>query len=90
MKNALIVAVAAVMDIGRKRAPVDRQPTHLELCERDALGRASYLWSMVEAGRLNASAVEGLMRSYLDQPALWPEQRKVLLGKAMQRRNEFK
>jgi hypothetical protein len=36
------------------------------------------------AGRLNESAIEGLVRSFLEQPTYWPEQREALLREAME------
>ena len=45
------------------------QPTHYEICAEQVAEHASHLARQVRGGELNASAFEGLIDSYLDQPA---------------------
>jgi hypothetical protein len=45
------------------------QPTHYEICAEHVAEHASQLARQVRADKLNASAFEGLIDSYLDQPA---------------------
>lgn len=48
---------------------------------------ADELWAAVRAGRMNASAVEGVMRSFLEQPA-YSDYRVGLLRLALKRSGE--
>lgn len=57
---------------------------HLLQCRERAIEHANALRERVNAGKLNAGAVEGLMVTYLDQPAFEPEQRADLLQRALQ------
>lgn len=59
--------------------------SHYDRCRALVLGHADELIEAIKAGRLNAAAFEGLMCSYLDHPAFWPDWREQLLALALQR-----
>ncbi len=57
---------------------------HLDTCRARVCAYAQELQDAAMAGRLNESAIEGLVRSFLEQPTYWPEQREALLREAME------
>jgi hypothetical protein len=62
--------------------------SHWEQCRARVLAHADVLWSRVAARKLNASAVDGLLWSYLNQPAYYAEWQIELHHQAMERGNE--
>lgn len=59
--------------------------SYFNQCKRSVLNFADGLADAVRAGRMHASAVEGRIESFLDQPAYYPEWRQVLFNLAMER-----
>ncbi len=62
---------------------------HWRGCLESIMTRADALWDAVKAGKLNESAVDGLLRSHLDQPAFYPEWKDDLHRRAMERGGVF-
>nr|WP_278422965.1 hypothetical protein [Brucella anthropi]DAM62859.1 MAG TPA: hypothetical protein [Caudoviricetes sp.] len=56
---------------------------HYNACLQSVLNYANSLGDAVRKKRLNASACERLIRSFLDQPAYYPEWRRQLLEEAL-------
>lgn len=57
--------------------------TNYERCLARVQAYAAGLREAVRSGRLNENAVEGLVRSFVEQPAYYPEDRAALIAAAL-------
>ena len=59
--------------------------SHFEKCCASMINQADMLIERIKNQKLNVGAFEGLMSSFLDRPAYYPEWRDPLLTMALER-----
>ncbi len=57
--------------------------SYYEKCRMWAEAYADVLYARADHGEINHSAIHGLMRGFLDQPAFYPEHRASLMEAAI-------
>ena len=60
---------------------------HWDDCLARTLAYTAVLTKAVRENRMNEPAVEGLVKSHLEQPAYWPQRRSLMHREAMHEHN---